>query len=193
MVFLDSSQRQAVRNMTVARAQRILYLILAIAASGFVAVSPGAARAQGIERLGEFTHWTAYAFKENGKKTCYMASAPTKDEGTYKKRGKIYARVTHRPAENTKDEVSFLAGYNFKDGSWIKVKIDKKKPFDLFTHEDSAWAPDQAADRKLVRAMKAGNQMVVEGTSSRGTATKDTYSLAGFTRAYNAIAKACGV
>ena len=179
--------------MTVARVQSISVLIIAIATAGFIAVSPGALRAQGIERLGEFNHWTAYAFKENGKKTCYMASAPTKDEGTYTLRGKIYARVTHRPAENTKDEVSFLAGYTYKDGSWIKVRIDKKKPFDLFTHEDSAWAPDQAADRKLVRAMKAGHNMIVEGTSSRGTATKDTYSLSGFTKAYNAIAKACGV
>ncbi|MEM7223508.1 MAG: invasion associated locus B family protein [Pseudomonadota bacterium] len=179
--------------MTVARIKSTTFLILAIAALGLLMGSPAATRAQGIERLGEFNHWHAYAFKENGKKTCYMASAPTKDEGAYKKRGKIYARVTHRPAENTKDEVSFLAGYTFKGGSWVKVKIDKKKPFDLFTHEDSAWAPDQSADRKLVRAMKAGHQMVVEGTSSRGTATKDTYSLSGFTKAYNAIAKACGV
>ena len=179
--------------MTLARVQRISFLFLAIAALGAVAMSASQSRAQGIERLGEFNYWTAYSFQENGKKTCYMASAPTKDEGDYTKRGKIFARVTHRPAENTKDEVSFLAGYTFKDGSWVKVKIDDKKPFDLFTHEDSAWAPDQAADRKLVRAMKAGNEMVVEGTSSRGTATKDTYSLSGFTRAYNAIAKACGV
>jgi hypothetical protein len=33
--------------------------------------------------------------------------------------------------------------------------------------------------------------MVIKGTSSRGTLTTDTYSLAGFTAAYNAIEQAC--
>ena len=174
------------------RVQRYLIPFAIMAAAAALTFNPGAAQAQAVERLGEFGHWTAYAFKESGQKTCYMASAPTKDEGAYKKRGKIYARVTHRPAEKTRDEVSFLAGYKYKDDSWVKIRIDKKKAFDLFTHEDSAWAPDQAADKKLVRAMKGGNQMVVEGTSWRGTETKDTYSLIGFTKAYNAIAKACG-
>ena len=32
----------------------------------------------------------------------------------------------------------------------------------------------------------------VEGVSSRGTLTTDTYSLSGFTKAHNAIDKACG-
>ena len=34
--------------------------------------------------------------------------------------------------------------------------------------------------------------MIVQGTSSRGTKTTDTYSLIGFTKAYRAIADACG-
>ena len=42
-------------------------------------------------------------------------------------------------------------------------------------------------------AMKGGKAMVVKGTSSRGTLTTDTYSLAGFTAAYAAIGKACKV
>ena len=40
--------------------------------------------------------------------------------------------------------------------------------------------------------MKAGKQLIVRGTSSRGTATTDTYSLAGFSAALAAIDKACG-
>jgi hypothetical protein len=35
--------------------------------------------------------------------------------------------------------------------------------------------------------------MIVKGTSSRGTLTTDTYSLSGFTAAFNAISKACGL
>ncbi len=39
--------------------------------------------------------------------------------------------------------------------------------------------------------MKAGSNLVVKASSSRGTDTTDTYSLSGFTAAYNAISKAC--
>jgi hypothetical protein len=39
--------------------------------------------------------------------------------------------------------------------------------------------------------MQSGSQMIVTGISGRGAKTSDTYSLLGFTAAYNAINKAC--
>ena len=45
----------------------------------------------------------------------------------------------------------------------------------------------------MVEAMRRGATMIVEGISSRGTHTKDTYSLTGFTAAHNAINEACKV
>ena len=39
--------------------------------------------------------------------------------------------------------------------------------------------------------MKRGEKMTVEGVSYRGTKTKDTYSLRGFTGAYRAISAKC--
>ncbi|SVD08826.1 uncharacterized protein METZ01_LOCUS361680, partial [marine metagenome] len=39
--------------------------------------------------------------------------------------------------------------------------------------------------------MQQGKRMVVVGTSWRGTETKDTYSLFGFTKAYTEILDAC--
>lgn len=155
----------------------------------FLAAAP--ASSQGIESLGGFGRWQAYAFDENGEKACYIASQPTKDEGNYAKRGKIYAMVTHRPAERIRDEVSLAAGYKFKSATSVRVSIDGRD-FELFPHEDTAWTPDANSDQKLVAAMKAGKTMVVQGTSVRGTATRDTYSLMGFTRAYSTAAKACG-
>jgi hypothetical protein len=35
--------------------------------------------------------------------------------------------------------------------------------------------------------------LTVKGTSGRGTETTDTFSLAGFTKAYAEIGKACGI
>jgi hypothetical protein len=146
---------------------------------------------QGIERIGDYGAWSSFKFTENGETACYMASQPKKAVGDYTKRGDVYAIVTHRPAEKRRDEVSVVAGYTYKKDSWVDVAVGDKT-FKLFTHEDGAWAPDKNDDKALVQAMIKGKDMVVKGTSSRGTLTTDTYSLIGFTKAYQAINQACG-
>ncbi|MDX1711043.1 MAG: invasion associated locus B family protein, partial [Rhodovibrionaceae bacterium] len=108
------------------------------------------------------------------------------------RRGDIYAMVAHRPAENATNVVSFVIGYTFQKESRVRVDIDGEE-FTLFTHQDTAWAPDEKTDQALVEAMRAGRKMVVQGTSSRGTSTTDTYTLIGFTRAHKAINNACNV
>ena len=50
-------------------------------------------------------------------------------------------------------------------------------------------APDNSL--ALVQSMIRGAKMVVRGTSWRGTKTTDTYSLKGFTAAYNKITETC--
>ena len=166
-----------------------LFLIIAFAAVTSVS-APGPALAQGIKRLGDFGDWSSFQFTENGNKACYMASQPKKAEGNYKKRGDVYAIVTHRPGEKLRDEVSILAGYSYKKDSAVKVTIGGAT-FELFTQGDGAWAKDKPSDKSLVKAMIKGSSMVVKGTSSRGTKTTDTFSLKGFTKAYAAIGKAC--
>ena len=141
--------------------------------------------------IGDYGDWAAYTYKENGKNVCYMASTPKKDEGKYTKRGDIYAVVTHRPNEKSFDVVNFVAGYNFKSESKVVVKIGKES-FNLFTADDKAWTFTSQDDTKLVNAMKRGERMIVDGVSSKGTKTKDTYSLKGFMRAYKAISAKCG-
>jgi hypothetical protein len=149
------------------------------------------ALADGIQRLGEFGDWSAFQFNEGDKTGCYVASEPKKAVGDYKKRGDIYALVTHRPGEKRRDEVSFVAGYSYETDSVVEVTIGEKA-FKLFTLDDGAWNPDTASDKAMVQAMIRGKSMTVKGTSARGTPTTDTYSLGGFTKAYNAIDKACG-
>ncbi|MEQ8355004.1 MAG: invasion associated locus B family protein [Kiloniellaceae bacterium] len=163
-----------------------------MAATLLAVLSVTEAQAQSIERLGDFSDWSAFRYQEDGKPICFMASEPTKAEGQYSKRGEIHAMVTHRPNESRTDEVSIQAGYAYQDGAPVEVEVGAMK-LRLFTEGESAWAVDKEADKKLVQAMIKGNTMVVQGTSARGTNTKDTYSLSGFTRAYEAISKACGL
>lgn len=141
--------------------------------------------------IGEYGDWTAYSYKEGKNTVCYMASTPKKDEGKYKTRGEIYAVVTHRPADKSYNVVNFVAGYPYKNNSKVIVKIGTTTFNNLFTNGDNAWAPDSTTDKKLVDAMKRGQRMIVEGTSARGTKTKDTYSLSGFSGAYRAISAKC--
>ncbi|MAZ76633.1 MAG: hypothetical protein CMH31_04955 [Micavibrio sp.] len=142
--------------------------------------------------LGTHGDWSAYSFSENGNKVCYMASEPQKAEGNYTRRDKIYALVTHRPAEKTRDVFSYITGYPYKPGSEVTIKANGRT-FKLFTQDDTAWTPDANADSSLAMAIRKGSSMVVKGTSKRGTLTTDTFGLSGSGKAYEAITRECGL
>ncbi|MCK5374298.1 MAG: hypothetical protein KAJ40_03355 [Alphaproteobacteria bacterium] len=149
-------------------------------------------RAAEPHQVGKFGDWTSYVLTEKGSKVCYMVSKPVKAEGKYTNRGEIFALITHRPSENTKDVFSYITGYTYKQGSDATVTIDGTR-YMLFTQEDTAWAPDASADARLAKAIQKGSKMVVRGTSRYGTLTTDTYSLKGSGSAYKSITKECGI
>lgn len=149
------------------------------------------AAAAAPQMIGEYDDWVAYYYRDKAGPVCYMASTPKKDEGKYAKRGDIYAVITHRPNEKSFDVLNLNAGYTYKPGSKVILKIGTKTFDRLFTSEDKAWAVNDKVDKEIVAEMKRGSRMVVHGTSSRGTQTKDTYSLAGFSSAYRAITNKC--
>lgn len=166
------------------------HILLPLAVLGLLAAAVAPAGA--TKPLGAFKDWAAHTDGTAQKKVCWIYSEPKKAEGNYKRRGRIYALVTHRPGEKVTNQVQFTAGYTFKKGSVVEVRIGAKK-FELFTNADSAWARNAKDDAALVAAMRAGKSMIVRGVSSRGTRTKDTYSLSGSSAALNAINSACGV
>lgn len=167
--------------------------IIALLALLAPAFAPTPAAAQIVEPIGEAGKWRGYTFLEDGKKVCYMSAAPDKSEGDYKVRGEVFALITHRPAIDSRDVVSLIAGYPLKPDADILVTIDRKRKFTLFADKETAWARDDETDRALVQAMVKGSTMIVEGVSSRGTKTKDTYSLSGFGKMYRTISEACGL
>ncbi len=174
----------------------ILSLVLVV---GVLAAQPSDAATK-PKHIGTFSEWSAFVDGTGDNRECYIISLPKKEEGKYSRRDDTYTVVTHRRKDNTYGQVSVEAGYTYKQGSEVDVKIDRKA-FKLFTtfREGSktrvgsnAWAY-VGGDAELVTAMKAGTKLIVKGTSSRGTLTTDTYSLSGFTAAFKAISKACGL
>jgi len=140
--------------------------------------------------LGTFKDWQAYSWVENGQKICYMLSRPTKSAPKGVNRDDIYLMVTYRPKSGSKEEVSHITGYTYKDRSTVNMLVGNRK-FVLATNGDVAWVPEGESDAKLISAMRGGSKLVVKGTSKRGTLTTDSYSLQGFTAAHKQIRKSC--
>jgi len=140
----------------------------------------------------EHKYWSVFKMKQNGKNVCYITSTPKSEAGNYTRRGEPYLLVTYRG--NGVSEVSASSGYPYKPDSDVKVTIDKKHKISLFTSSDTpkiAWANNAAEDKKLVQLMKKGNSIKVHAISKKNTYSKDTYSLFGFSKAFNRMKSAC--
>ena len=156
------------------------------------AAAPPAAAAPASHALGTFDSWTAYESQDKTGRVCYLVGQPQKSAPSGVARKSPMAMVTHRPAENIANVVSFVEGYPLKEGSDVALDVGASK-FELFTKDDSAWARTSDLDKSIVTTLAKAKQAVVKGTPQKGPPTIDTYALAGFPQALAAIDKACGV
>jgi hypothetical protein len=173
--------------MTPFLARGISGAILALAATGVFAQ-------ESTNRVAAKTDWSV--FVEGSPKECWGVSSPketvnSKDGRVVAvKRGDILLFVTYRPGSGPKGEVSFTGGYPFASGSTVTLDIGGT-PFELFTDGEWAWSASDADDAKIITAMKRGSSAVVSARSGRGTVTKDSFSLLGFTAALDEAEKQC--
>ena len=121
---------------------------------------------------------------------CYIGSLPIKsDLPETKKRGENYILV-YKIIGSDQNIVQVEAGYQYNLDKDIIVKIDNTS-FDFYSTEDSSETAWTDNDEKVIYAMKKGLELVLIGQSNRGTMTKDTYTLKGFTSALNKLNKDC--
>lgn len=164
-------------------------------ALAFVALS-GVASAQATsdQVVDSKTDWSV--FVEDNPKECWSVSAPKETVNTrdgkvvQATRGQILLMVFYRPSAGASGQVAFTGGYPFRDGSTVSVNIGSSE-YSMFTEGEWAWPATPADDAKMVTAMKRGATAVVTGVSSRGTTTKDTFSLLGFTAAVEDAESRC--
>jgi len=142
------------------------------------------------KELAKFNDWAAFAEGEGKNLACMAVSKPKKSEGNYSKRGDVFAIITHLPGQDKWNEFSIVAGYNYKSDSNPDVIIGDFK-VQLFTSGSRSWSFSPSDDEKIIKSLKSSMKMTVVGTSSRGTITTDTYSLVGFTKAYQKITEVC--
>ena len=145
-------------------------------------------------RVGVKTDWSV--FVETNPQECWAVAEPKKTVNTKDKRvvsvnrSEILLMVSYRPALKVQGQVAFTGGYSFAENSTVDLNIDGTK-FQLIPDGEWAWPQSPDADFAVVAAMKRGKLAVLSARSSRGTTTKDTFSLRGFTAAVDDVAKRC--
>ncbi len=152
------------------------------------------AQEESTNQVAAKTAWSV--FEDKDPRECWAVSAPTETVNTKDgrvvavRRGDILLMTFYRPDANVEGQITFTGGYPFAGGSTVTLDIGGSK-FELFTEGEWAWPASTADDAKIITAMKRGTDAVLTARSSRGTTTKDTFSLLGFTAAVDEAAKRC--
>jgi hypothetical protein len=172
------------------------FALAALAAALLAAPALSAPPTGDATLLGATKDWQAFTSGSGSDKICYAMAKPRASDPRKIKRDAIYFMVTDWPSRKTKSEPEAVPGYQYKDGSTVTAQLGGEK-FEFFTQNDdgtgAAWIRKRGDELRFVELMKKGGTLVVSGTSKRGTATKDTYQLAGFAEALDRIHSSCGL
>lgn len=154
--------------------------------------APGAATAQDQERIGAFRYWSAFTSQRPEGKVCWAATKPSDKDYTGNDRGDVFLMIAVYPDTGVDTEVSIFSGYQYDESQTVQAKIGSQT-FTFFAAGDGAWLETRNEERQIVTAMRKGAKATVTGYAQGGGRSTDTFSLLGFTKAYNAAKRACGV
>jgi len=168
------------------------FSVLALLLAFFLPLADAAAQQAKPHKLGDYQSWTAAVLGEGGHKVCYAFTRAIKAEGVPgRSANNVMLVVTHRP--QGRDQVALQAGYTYprnsnENGDPVQVTVGSRS-FGFFTSGNSAFAREGHA---AVAAFRAGSQAVARGPAPNGKGqASETFSLSGFSAAYEAISKEC--
>ncbi|MBU2981280.1 invasion associated locus B family protein [Lentibacter algarum] len=167
---------------------------LACAALVLGVASTAQAQQTSTNQVATKTAWAV--FEDKNPKECWAVSSPKETVNT--KDGRVVAvtrsdillMAFYRPGALNGGQLAFTGGYPFAGGSTVSLQVGDSR-FELFTDGEWAWAASAEEDAKIVSALKRGATAVLTARSGRGTNTKDTFSLSGFTAAVEDAEKRC--
>lgn len=139
--------------------------------------------AAGPTELGSFGDWTAARYQHEGETVCY---AFTRAKSSHPSSGN-HPLLTVTERSHSRDEVAITSDSAYPKGADVTMQIGQAG-LDFYTAGSDAFARDGQA---AVGSMRRGDQAIVRGPGAHGASTIDTFSLAGFTAAYDAVTKAC--
>ncbi len=151
---------------------------------GLCVVGPAFAQDTTSNRVGANTDWSV--FQETDPVECFAVSAPKSQENTRDgqpvevSRSETLLFVFYRPGEGVDGQVAFTGGYSFAPDTAVTVDVGSTQ-FQLLAEGEWAWPSSPEEDTRIVEALRGGSEAVLTGQSGRGTVTRDTFSLLGFT------------
>lgn len=140
------------------------------------------------ELVEKFHDWSFFKANRGDKEFCYVASVPIKNDGNYNKRGEPFFLVTE--IENDADEISTSSGFIYNKNSNVELSFGSKKYY-LFPHRSIAWAESTSDDIEIIKEMQKNADLSISGVDRAGKIAVDTYSLIGFTNAYQKMKETC--
>lgn len=158
----------------------------AVAVAVTLAVSAAPAAAQSVRLIGDYRDWSAYSALEGSAPLCFAMSRPIQVNPVPDGFTEGYLYITNRPGEGISNEFNLVAGFSFAPDQPATATVSGQS-FELFTAADAAWLLDPSLSERLASAIRAGSQLVIDGTSQGGLKVQQTFSLAGATAASRAI------
>lgn len=150
--------------------------------------APGAtqpAKPAGPKQIGKFGDWTAATHQESSGTVCYAFVRAQSSAPAVANRGEVVLTVTQRVSG--RDAVALAAGFVYAANATVTMQVDQIG-LDFYTAQRNAFARDGKA---AVAAFQKGSRAIARSPGPRDTQVTDTFSLNGFSAAYQAISKEC--
>ncbi|WP_230770862.1 hypothetical protein [Sphingomonas sp. Leaf4] len=135
------------------------------------------------QAIGIYRRWGA--FRGTGPSRCYAIAQPVEPKG-----GRAFASVANWPGAGVRAQVHVRLSRARAERARVVLAIGERR-FELTAGASDAWAPDAAADRAIVAAMRGGRSMSVESVSAAGAPFADVYALGGAASAIDAARLGC--
>ena len=176
------------------------YSKVILAGAAMALVAGQAFAQQSTNRVSVKTDWSVFVEREatgsGGFAGCWGVTAPkntvnTRDGATVSvRRGDIRLMVFYTLQDQGAGQVTFTGGYPFAPGSTAELNVDGTQ-YEMSTDGELAWPTTPGQEPAIIAAMKRGAEAVITARSSRGTITRDTFSLSGFTAAADEAKRQC--
>lgn len=151
------------------------------------AATGGQGQALLLESAGK---WQAFSSQQGRSKICYaLSKAETRIPANLKDvEGLLF--ISSRPGEGVRNEISLVMNFDLKEDVEHQAIIGSER-FALVAKGQNVWLKNPAEEGRMLDALRKGSGLEIKGTSKRGNATSDKYSLAGISQIVKRAEDAC--
>lgn len=157
--------------------------------------TPLLAQNEPADPINEIANWTVYV--DEDPRQCWVIAAPS--ASAFERGGETlnsvrrsdpFMFISFWPEQNRLGEVSYTGGYPFAEGS-VALEIGETR-FEFLSEGENAWALSTQQDTDIIAAMRGAAEATMIAQSTRGTNTRDTFTLDGFAAAVDDATLRCG-